>query len=985
MPPTRPVIASVLSQRAILILILIGVGIIALVSLADTGVDSATLHEVKELESRVKHLSDTSVPDAIEQGKPASPSKAPALNSPAGARANIRTMIDAYNSAKSAGTVREPTADELRDMLKNAGSPLLPEYQGSDSDPVTGEIGHLVSEYAIQRAQSLGLMPSGNNVARSNSVQPDYDHDCDGDGAPDISIVHMDETMVVPPLPPQALDITNGMRFTWTLNSAPDSYTLTREPDGPLNSFVGHAALPLGDDNNVQVFLSHSFPFNGSSWTDLYVNSDGSVTFGRAESSSATRGPTRLFQSPALISPLFQDLDNTCSPPGGGIFFQSTASSSTFTWNQVPHYGSPHPCGAATGFDNTFQIVLYPTGNIEWRYGALDGSQIATTSTGSQAFTAITRGVGANSPVTYLDFASVTSQQLTLGTAAQVWTSDAFAFQSIVLNLGIAQFYKTHRDIYDQVLSMYVGFGVNLDTMVDGSFANFNRRNFQRTTGLGERAVYSTSSAIPGAPTLESIITRRAIEQISRLTEEEMVNPTVRPIVNTIWRDNTKISFTTGDVYGSVKNVNFTGFPWQINLTGYSPISSPAEPFFIDLVGKGASSGYTHEITASPSGVRGSVVPSPSSVFATTIHELSHRWNSFMGIQHSDSSAWGDHFFDLLSRGDSGVGGAHPGTLTDTRIEYAPNENPWGDRDAKFLPKRPRGDLMSYSAGHITQLVPKPGDPAKFVDARDPTAVYPDTPSYDMNVADELCRAQGLDLFVSTPQALPGGLSDRSLAFSGITSLEDPAVYNKQLFYIDTPRSPFGALGFNFDLRQVSGLTGLAVQNLLFCGKRYEYNIANTTQINAVRASASAQAFLGPLTTPSGSQATLSQLYYGRRGPLIGDEADSIDMAVATQYPSLYAQWNLGSCPLVSSATCNGSAFGRYGNTCVDVKTVAPIMLARPGYEPNQPDIAAFCRLINVLRTKTASHMLRGHGARGMEGDMCYLPKWSFGIPQVIH
>lgn len=968
-------------------LIFILVAGLVVVTLVSLGLDSAQTHYLRLFDRRLDKLEDklnqaaaAATPLDTKTGvisEAARPTPAP-RSSAASARENIRTLINAFRSSKATGKIPEVTQDQWRKTLKGMGSPLAGEAE-EESDPVAGEVGHLVSEYMKQRAQSLGLMPADDSNARRAPTPPDRDHDFDGDGVPDFAIVHMDESMVVPPLPPQPLDLTSGMKFLWTLVTAPSDYTLTREADGPLLPFAGHTELPLTDDDDIAVTLSHSFSFNGTAWTSVFVNTDGSVSFGTSASGALRRDASRLFGSPPLITPMLQDLNNDCSPPAGGIFFQSTPSESVFTWYQVPNFNSIHPCGAATGFDNTFQIILYPSGNFEWRYGHLDDTNIATSSPSSQGFTAVTRGPGFYSPPTYVDFASVTSRSITLGTAAQIWSSGSLPFRSIVLNSALAKFYATHQDIYDEVMTMHVGFGVNLNTMVDGSPANFNRNNFQRTLGLGERAVFRTSTLIPSAPRLESIVTLRGAERLVRLSEEEMVNPTVKPLMNTIWRTNTEQSFTTAMVYGSIGGINFTGYPWQINFTGYTPVSSPAEPFFIDLVGKGLETGYSHETTATPGGVRSSLVPGISTLFSVVVHELSHRWNSFLGLRHADSSQLGDHFYDLLSRGPSGVGGAHPGTMTDVRIEYEPGANPWADRDAKYLPKRPRGDIMSYSAGHLTQLVPKPGDPTKFMDARDPTAVYPDTPSFDMNVADELCRAQGLDLFVSTPQAIVGGLSTRSLAFAGIVSLEDPAITNSKLFYVDNPRSPFGALGFDFDLRQVSGLNALSVQNLLFCGKRYEYSIANTTQIADARLAPSTQALLGPISP------TAAQVYYGRRAPLIGDEADSIDMAVAAQYPSLYSQWNLASCPLVSSATCNGGTFSRYGNTCVDVKTVAPILLAKPGYEPTQAELAAFGRLINVLRTKLASHMLQGHGARGMEGDMCYLPKFSFGIPQVIH
>lgn len=941
------------------------------------------VHKIRRLQNQATDQAAPGTTGSQQSGPKPSASSAPSRSSQA--RANIRTAIDNFRTSRAKGKISVPSPDSVRSTLKAVGSPfdpsLFPSYSGS-----TGQTGSHWSSYYSQRAQQLGLM----NSAKRSSSKPtpaNYDADVDGDGLADVAVVFLDDFMIIPAQPPQPLTLTPGTHFMWTPISAPTDYAITREPDAPLLSSVGHTELPLGDDDNVELSIGHSFPFNGTEWNTIFVNSDGTVTFGSSSSNSETRNLIRMFTSPPMIAPLLSDLDNTCTAPGNGIFFQTTSSSTIITWQHVPTYNAlTTTCGVYTGLDSSFQIILYPSGQFEWRYGVLSDIACVCAQYKFIALTAVTLGPGQYSPETYLDFPLLTgTTNVRLGTALQFWEPDGFPYQSLFSALAFDKFYETHDDIYDHVMSMHVGFGTILDTLVDGSAANFFRPAIQETTGLGENLGFFVTSLVDGTTELEGEINLRALERMKGMSETEIREGIYAKITNSIWRDKTKEGFSNRFILGSIGGVNFTGYPWEVNFTGYTPVSNPAAPFFIDLTANGASSGYTHEAPGVPSGARMSLAPSGGSMFQTAVHELTHRWNAYQGLRYPDNTQWGDHFFDLLSRGPNGIGGSHPGTLNDLRVQTTPTTNPWADGDSKFTPKRPRGDLMSYSSAHITQLIPNPSDQSSFVDALNPSTVYPDTPSFDMAVADELCRAQGLDLFVTTPQARPGGLSTRSLAFAGIVPLNDSDVRSSANFYVDSPRSPYGALGFDFDLRQVSGLNALAVQNLLFCGRRREYTVADTTQISDVRLSASAMAFLGPMRGPSSNQALLGQLFYGKRGPLIGDEADDIDLAVKAQYPQLYSRLNLDNCPLVSSASCNGGFFGRYDAVCLDVKTVAPVLFVAPGYKPSQNDFNQYGKLLNVLRRDLAKFELQGHGARGMEGDMCYIPKFSFGIPQLIH
>src|SRR5262249_35444070 len=104
--------------------------------------------------------------------------------------------------------------------------------------------------------------------------------------------------------------------------------------DRPVAADAG-TRLSLTDDSSVSVALPFSFPYFGQSYTQVFVNSAGNLTFGAGDSASTTRGVGRLVSGPPRIAPLFADLN---PETGGSITTAGDASRFSVTWTDVPQF-----------------------------------------------------------------------------------------------------------------------------------------------------------------------------------------------------------------------------------------------------------------------------------------------------------------------------------------------------------------------------------------------------------------------------------------------------------------------------------------------------------------------------------------------------------------------------------------------------------------------------------------------------------------------
>ena len=80
----------------------------------------------------------------------------------------------------------------------------------------------------------------------------------------------------------------------------------------------------LGDDDSRKIDLPFSFPFFGTSYKQVFVNSDGNLTFTMGDTATSDRSVSRFNAGPPRIAPLFTDLDP--SRAGAAVTLQTEDS-----------------------------------------------------------------------------------------------------------------------------------------------------------------------------------------------------------------------------------------------------------------------------------------------------------------------------------------------------------------------------------------------------------------------------------------------------------------------------------------------------------------------------------------------------------------------------------------------------------------------------------------------------------------------------------
>ncbi|MEA1870555.1 MAG: S8 family serine peptidase, partial [Euryarchaeota archaeon] len=130
--------------------------------------------------------------------------------------------------------------------------------------------------------------------------------------------------------------------------------------------------LYLGDDSISNQNLSFVFNFYGRNYTAINISSDGWVSFTSGDEWKSwmyDRGPSLPVNGwENTIFPLGADWD-----PGSGdgaVYAKSYSQMYVITWHQVPHWYD----GVSNG-SNTFEMVLYETGEIEFNYKKIENPE----------------------------------------------------------------------------------------------------------------------------------------------------------------------------------------------------------------------------------------------------------------------------------------------------------------------------------------------------------------------------------------------------------------------------------------------------------------------------------------------------------------------------------------------------------------------------------------------------------------------------------
>ncbi len=129
-----------------------------------------------------------------------------------------------------------------------------------------------------------------------------------------------------------------------------------------LKQLIGER-LDLGDDDSVRIDFPEDFrfPFFNRTYSSVFVNSNGNVTFEQSGSGAWFPSVDEMLEGPPRIAPLWIDLDPTAAAEDGGVFVIFLDGRVRVTWLRVPWFWGE-------GL-NTVQLTLFTNGRTAVAYG----------------------------------------------------------------------------------------------------------------------------------------------------------------------------------------------------------------------------------------------------------------------------------------------------------------------------------------------------------------------------------------------------------------------------------------------------------------------------------------------------------------------------------------------------------------------------------------------------------------------------------------
>jgi len=143
------------------------------------------------------------------------------------------------------------------------------------------------------------------------------------------------------------------------------------DPGGPAFAWVDISAtgtvVDLGDDNySSAIDIGFAFPWYENEYTQLYISSNGIITFGSGNSSRYNSFFPDTAAPNNMISMWWDDLD---PEEYGNVYYYHDVSTGRFivSFDGVPNYQYPDGTGSLN-----FQAILYPNGKVTLQYGTMD-------------------------------------------------------------------------------------------------------------------------------------------------------------------------------------------------------------------------------------------------------------------------------------------------------------------------------------------------------------------------------------------------------------------------------------------------------------------------------------------------------------------------------------------------------------------------------------------------------------------------------------
>jgi len=138
------------------------------------------------------------------------------------------------------------------------------------------------------------------------------------------------------------------------------------EPGGPSVNWVDIASIGTEvfpqEDNFVNVPIGFSFPFYDNSYSDIFVCSNGLLTFGSGSTDYSNDPIPNTSQPNNFIAPWWDDL----SPQDGHVYYYYDQANNRFI---VSYVGVPN---WNNGGNLNFQVLLYPDGDMDFNYATME-------------------------------------------------------------------------------------------------------------------------------------------------------------------------------------------------------------------------------------------------------------------------------------------------------------------------------------------------------------------------------------------------------------------------------------------------------------------------------------------------------------------------------------------------------------------------------------------------------------------------------------
>lgn len=210
--------------------------------------------------------------------------------------------------------------------------------------------------------------------------------------------------------------------------------------------------LELSDDDSKKVEIEFGFPFFTEEYTEVFVNSDGNLTFGKGDAASQARDLQRFLGESPRIGVLYTDLDPFYS--FGTVEVKQSAKQLTVTWFEIDAYSGSFFGGGTL----TMQVVLFDTGVIDIVF---EESDVRTGIVGVSP-----GGLDDAFQVNLVDYSDDLPVEGTTGAIAEVFVD----LPTVNLQNVAREFYRTHGDDFDSLV-LFTNFESNLDEVGILAFA----------------------------------------------------------------------------------------------------------------------------------------------------------------------------------------------------------------------------------------------------------------------------------------------------------------------------------------------------------------------------------------------------------------------------------------------------------------------------------------------------------------------------------